>query len=683
MVLERCSAGGPTSLDAAPGLVYHAAVVGSDPDAFEAVDVAAWQEAAGDLAKLRTPLTPSVTLDALATETPDAPPVLLRQGEWTLVCEHDDPRMEVAAEHIAADLAGGAEALWLRVGLDHGVRVLTPGDLGVVLAPVDLAAVPLFLEPEVDLLGVAGALFAVARHREVPRDALRGCLGADPVGTLLRTGELASGLGGGLRDLVGAAHFCRDQAPGLRAVLVSSASYHDGGATPSEEIAWSIATAIDYVRTMQRAGLTRREAVAQLQFKLCVGGRVFVEIAKLRAFRRVWALVSAATSITTTPPLHVASGRGHRTTRDPWVNQLRGTAEVFAAALGGADSIACAAFDAEVGPSDLASRRFARNLQLVLRDEAHLARVHDPAAGSHALEDLTDQLAREAWALLQEVEERGGMLRAVRTGFIGSAVAAARAPRWDRIARRMEPVVGVSEFPDLEEVPLEREPVALRDVEVELGNVLGEDSGDPQERHQALLAIAQLARQTRVSADARVLVEAVFDASLLGVDNFSLATLLRSGRGSLHAEPLMVVRPAAPFEGLRAVAERFAEKREFPLRALVVDYGAPRARVEFMTNLLATAGIPHRTCQAEDVAEACAAQVPDVGVVCAPDDGYGELGADLVAVLKAKGARFVLAAGRPSDREALEKKGLDAAVGVGDDVLGVLVRCLQATGALR
>lgn len=680
------------ALDGTGSLVYHRSVAGPevDADTFEAVDFEGWRAVAVDgprgvpMAQLRTPLTPGVIIEPLEVSAPAVPATAANRG-WQVCPLHDDPRMEVVSEHIRLDLAGGADALWLRAGLDHGTRVLTPGDLDVVLRHVDLATTPIFLEPEVDAVGMASCLVAVAEKRAIAWTDLRGGFGADPVGALLRSGVQPAGLSGALRDLTAIASWAARHAPGMRAALVSTQPYHDAGASPSEEIAWAVGTALEYIRTMRAAGLDLGVAAAQLQLQVCVAGRPFVEVAKLRALRWVWSKVASVVGLEGEGrrlPMHVTSGTAHRTNRDPWVNQIRGTSEVFAAAVGGADSIACLPFDATVGPSTAASRRLARNTQLVLRDEAHLGRVQDPAGGSHSLDALTDALAREAWSLLQEVEQEGGMLRAARTGFISSVLAASSAPRRDRIARRMEPVLGVTEFANLDEPPLDLAPVVMEEVEVELGNSMS--SADPEERHQALLAIAKVAAD-RDAGRSAALMECAVAGARLGVDIFSLATLLRSGRGSLHLEPLRPLRAAGPFERLRDASDGFASKNARAPRALVVLLAdAATARVEWVANLLAAAGIEHRVVEGEALAAQAQDHAPfDVGVLCGANASYDASAGEVAATLKAKGARLVLVAGKPAQMDALRKKGVDAKVAVGDDLLAVLEMVLRVIGALK
>jgi methylmalonyl-CoA mutase len=641
---------------------------------------------------LRTPLSAQTTLEPLYVEAAGALPsdVPLRRGAWRVQPEHDDPRMEITAAAIADDLARGAEAIWLVAGLDHGTRVLTAGDLDVVLRTVDLAKVRVQLEPEADALPVALSLVAVAEGRGVDPNAIRGGFGADPVATLARSGSLPSGWRTARRSLGELGAFAQANLPGVRAGLVSTRPYFEAGATPPHELAWALATGIDYVRAFLDAGLSLEAASQQLVFSLGASDRVLESIAKLRAMRWLWAKAmsaSAAAAEARGIELHVHASVARRSRRDPWVNLLRGTAEVFAAALGGADSIACAPFDAAIGPSDAFARRLARNTQLVLRAESHLDAVDDPGAGSYAIESLTTSFAREAWGIFQDIERTGGMMRALRHGRVGAVLDAERASRLRKVATRREPVLGVSEFPLLDEAPVERDPVRLEEVEVEIGNAFGDAT--PEQRHEALLSFVRVLRETE--AEPGRIAQSALAALRLGVDVFSLGMLLRTGQASLHTEPLAPLRPAAAWESLRDRSDRFLKNRGHRPRAFLATLGPlaeHAARLTWTQNLLAAAGFDASASAeahdgANDVASATqeiAAREADLAVIVCADARHADEATELAPALKAKGAALVLVAGKPAPEvaEALRKRGVDDLLFAGDDVLSTLSRALRA-----
>jgi methylmalonyl-CoA mutase N-terminal domain/subunit len=155
---------------------------------------------------------------------------------------------------------------------------------------------------------------------------------------------------------------------------------------------------------------------------------------------------------------HAVTSSAMMTERDPWVNMLRTTVACLAAGVGGADAVTVLPFDAALGLPDDFSRRIARNTQAILLEESHLAQVIDPAGGSWYVESLTDELARAAWAWFQEIERAGGQWVALRSGLVGDRLAATAAKRAANLAKRREPITGVSEFPNLAEQPVVRDP---------------------------------------------------------------------------------------------------------------------------------------------------------------------------------------------------------------------------------
>lgn len=668
---------------------------GSFEDEFGAWGLDEWradvERRGGSLEGLRTRLTDGVVIDPLHAEPPPRLPVGVptREGRWQVYQEVSDPRMEVAAEQARDDLSGGGDGVWLVAGLDHGTRLLTPGDLATALGHVDLERFAVQLEPEGDALALAMSLVSVAQARGVAPEHLRGGFGADPLGTLARSGVLASGLSGARRDLVELAAFSSERAPNLRAALVSTRAYHDAGASPTQEIAWAVATGVQYLRWLEEAGFAVERGASELRFAVSVGPDLFAEIAKLRALRWVWAKAMAAAGVGAEERrmlLHARSSVAHRSRVDPWTNMLRGAGEVFAAAVGGADSCALLPFDVALGPSDAMARRVARNTQLVLREESHLHAVDDPAAGSWTLETLTEAFAREAWSMFRAIEDEGGMAQVLLRGQVSAALDRRREALRAEVARGQRPLVGVSAFATLAGRAVERAAVDLDDVEVELGNRFGDAT--PDQRHEAALRLAQTLRDR--TAPPGAVAEATLAATRLGFDVYSLRNLLSASAASLYLEPLEVFRLAAPWEELREAADRYAAKKG-RLRALLATLGAPsahQARVHWTTQLLAAAGIEAQSVEgvadSESAVAAMAESDAPIAVICGPDARCPDEVPDLAAGLKAKGARVVLLAGDPGEhREAYRRRGVDGFLFRGDDLLGTLTRVLRVLGVLR
>ncbi|MCX4750256.1 methylmalonyl-CoA mutase subunit beta [Kitasatospora sp. NBC_01287] len=381
-------------------------------------------------------------------------------GGWDVRQRHADPDPARTAEAVLADLEHGGTSLWLTLGA-AGLPVEA---LPTVLKDVylDLAAVVLDAGPQAK--AAAERFFAVLAERAVPNDAATGNLGADPLGLLARTGD-DTATDGLLRDTAELAERCAREYPGLRALTVDALPYHEAGASPAQELGAALATGVAYLRALTTAGpgasgLSIDAAAGQLEFRFAATEDQFLTIAKFRAARRLWSRVTevaGASPAAGAQRQHAVTSEVMMTTRDPWVNMLRTTVATLAAGVGGADAVTVLPFDHEAGLPDAFARRIARNTQAILLEESHLGRVIDPAGGSWYVEQLTDELARAAWAWFQQLEAAGGQRAALTSGLVGERIAATWAERSVKLAKRREPITGVSEFPNLGEQPLVRE----------------------------------------------------------------------------------------------------------------------------------------------------------------------------------------------------------------------------------
>ncbi|MFJ5776877.1 methylmalonyl-CoA mutase family protein [Streptomyces sp. NPDC093094] len=371
-------------------------------------------------------------------------------GGWDVRQRHTaaDP------EAVLTDLENGVTSLWLGVG-QGGIPV---AELGRVLKDVYLDLAPVVLDAGHETAAAAEELLAVHGRRGVAPEAVRGNLGADPLGTQARTGSAYDE--DGLPVTVGLARRCTQTYPGLRALTVDALPYHEAGGSAAQELGASLATGVAYLRALTDGGLTVEQALGQLEFRYAATADQFLTVAKLRAARRLWARVAEACGAPAAGAQlqHAVTSPVMMTVRDPWVNMLRTTVATLAAGVGGAESVTVHPFDHALGLPDAFARRIARNTSTILIEESHLARVVDPAGGSWYVESLTDELARAGWEFFQETERAGGQAAALRSGWTGERLSATWAERSKALAKRREPVTGVSEFPHLGEKPVVREP---------------------------------------------------------------------------------------------------------------------------------------------------------------------------------------------------------------------------------
>ncbi|WP_327361388.1 methylmalonyl-CoA mutase family protein [Streptomyces sp. NBC_01296] len=360
-------------------------------------------------------------------------------------------------EAVLTDLENGVTSIWLSLGGPGGLPV---DALPRALDGVYLDLAPVSLDAGAQYADASRALLRLYAERGVAPEAARASLGADPLGHEARTGEVL--------ELAGAVGLAREAAahwPGVRALAVDALPYHEAGGSAAEELGLSLATGVAYLRALTGAGsgssaLGVQAALGQLEFRYAATADQFLTIAKFRAARRLWARIAEACGAPEAGAQrqHAVTSPVMMTRRDPWVNMLRTTVACMAAGVGGADSVTVLPFDHELGLPDAFARRISRNTSTILLEESHLARVIDPAGGSYYVEQLTDELAHAAWEFFQEIEKAGGLAATLRSGLVADRLAATWAERSKKLAKRREPITGVSEFPLLSEKPLDREP---------------------------------------------------------------------------------------------------------------------------------------------------------------------------------------------------------------------------------
>ncbi|MBC6990576.1 methylmalonyl-CoA mutase family protein [Hymenobacter sp. BT491] len=249
-----------------------------------------------------------------------------------------------------------------------------------------------------------------------------------------------------LREAISLTH----DMPEFRSLALNGAFFGNRGGTATQQIAFALAAASAYLSSLPTAALSVAEVAAAMQVNVAVNPSYFLEIAKLRAFRKLWATLLCAYGLPVEAAaqlrLFAGTATWSQTTLDPYTNLLRVTTETMAAVLGGADAVSVAPFDKLFHEPNDFSDRLARNLSVILREESHLDLVTDPAAGSYYLETLTDQLAQEAWALFQRIEAQGGMPSAL--GLMMQELLVVAQQQFKDIATGEKVVVGTNRFQD-------------------------------------------------------------------------------------------------------------------------------------------------------------------------------------------------------------------------------------------
>jgi methylmalonyl-CoA mutase len=339
-----------------------------------------------------------------------------------------------------------------------GLSIATLGDLEHALEGINLKDISLYVRSGASGMPFAALLIALLRRRKQRASCLRGCIEIAPLGVLSHEGVLPQSLDCAYREMAALTGWAAERAPQLQTICVHSRSWHESGGDPVQELAFTLATGVEYLREMNKRGLDVELVAPRIRFAVTVGANFFPEIAKLRALRMLWARAVSAIGGSEDAQrlsLHVRTSLWNKTARDPHNNILRTTVEAFAGVLGGCDSMQVGAFDEVIRRPDDFSRRIARNTQLILQKECNITHVIDPAGGSWYVEKLTSELASHAWTLFQEVEKMGGMAAALQAGFPQKAVAATAAKKIEAAKAKTITIVGVNNYINPKPVTLE------------------------------------------------------------------------------------------------------------------------------------------------------------------------------------------------------------------------------------
>ena len=531
---------------------------------------------------------------------------------WDIRARHTDTDPSELRRRLHNDLMNGVSSLWIAVG-EGAVPV---SGLGDALADVHLDLAPVVLDAGArETFDAATALLEVHADAGIPADRVISHLGLDPLTTAALTGERP--------EVTDAARFAAEHAArfsNLGLFIADGTLVHNAGGSDSQELGAAISAGTAYLRALTSAGLDVADAAGRIEFRLAANADQFSVIAKLRAVRAMWDQVLEASGVPVerrVMRLHAATSDAMLTRRDPHVNMLRATVACFAAGVGGADAVTVAPFDSAVGLPDDFARRVARNTQSLLIEESHLARVIDPAGGSFYVESLTRDLYRAGWEFFRSLERAGGLAEAIEHGELRAAVDRVWERRRHDLATRTAPLTGLSEFPNLDETPLVRDP--------DLTRLRPAPEGFPVRRY--------------------------------GQDYEALRDRCDVQKGDTGH------RPSAFLATLGSVAEHTA-RASFATNLLAaggvaVDNPGPLEDARAAARAFAASG--HR-----------------VAVICSSDRLYAEHAPTLARALKGAGARRVLLAGAPRDtyREAgvdvFAYKGCDA-VALLTDLVDVLI----------
>jgi methylmalonyl-CoA mutase len=577
----------------------------------------------------------------------------------------------------------------------EGLSIADLDDLAAALDQVELAAVPVHIRAGATALPLAGLLAALAKKRGIDLKKINGSLTADPLGELAARGTLPAGIDALCDDLAVWTAWAEKNAPGLATIGVDAAVWLDGGGNAVQELAFALAAGVEYLRALARRGLAPAQTAPRLRFAFAAGPQFFMEIAKFRAFRLLW--TRAATAFGLEPAaapakIHARTARWNQTVLDINVNMLRTTTEALSAILGGVDSLHIAPYDEVMGAPDDFSRRISRNIHTLLAEEFHFTAPNDPAGGSFYIEKLTDELARKAWALFQDVEQQGGFLAALKTGFPQGQVAGTAKNKFDGLDKRRIGLVGTNLFPNLKEKTPPARPTATPEfAAARAGEIKARRPATMTLRLKFANFILEKTHHAEKEFDAAV--HAAAQGATLGQLMAALQTARPGDTAPAAVTPVTPRRASEGYEALRAASAAYAAKHGARPKVFVAKMGPVlqhKARTDFTAGFFATGGFELIAKEAFETAEAAAeaavASGAPIAVLASTDDTYPALApAFAKAVKAAKPAIKVILAGAPADDALLatyKEAGFDDFIHIRANVRGMLESLLKQIGAI-
>ncbi len=588
-----------------------------------------------------------------------------------------------------ADIASGKDVC------NGGISISTIEDLKTALDGVDLAETPVNISAGVVSLNILMMLAALGRERDIEPGELKGAVEADPYAALAVEGTLKMSPDSIFMLMAQANKWAAQNAPSIKTIGCSGLPYHDAGASAVQELGFVLATAVEYLNRMMEQGIAIDDAAASIRFTFGIGPFYFMEVAKLRAARLCWSRIVESfggSEESRKMTIHGRTSRFNQTVYDPYVNLLRTATEAFSAVVGGVDSLHTNAFDESIREADEFSRRIARNTQIILKEETHLDNLIDPAGGSYFIENLTDRVAGESWKLMQVIEEKGGMLKALRSGFPQAEIAVVAEKRKTDAAKRKNVMVGINMYANPKERRLENR-----------------ESGSMQlERSQYLEKFKLRRIQTEVSDSIEALSlwepEAEDAVNLLmetGIEGYLcgltigevLTSLVPEAAEPLSIEPISPFRIAQIFEEIREAADNYKEKTGGAPKLFLATMGPLaqyKGRADFSRGFFEVGGFdviyPARGFDVPgDAVSAAVESGAAVVVICSTDETYPELVPPIVSGLKEKKTGIIsVLAGYPKDQvDAHRAAGVDEFIFLGADARQILSSIFKKIGVME
>lgn len=565
----------------------------------------------------------------------------------------------------------GAQSLTFVCKIENGgisgVPVQNKEDMSGLLKDIPIDKVPVHFKCGQGASGILALYITEAEQRGLNKKSMRGSVDTDPIGTLIRNGSYPPGEDHSYKELKSVIMYLCRHMPDFKGLTVHGEHFGSSGASITQELAFSLASGVEYVDRLTSMGLTVDQISVHMSFSFSIGSDYFMEIAKLRAARLLWAVIMkqykpkdrSSARIT----IEAVTSEWNKTIYDPYTNMLRGTVEAMAATIGGSDTVHVSPLNSAYGAPGDFTRRMARNTLLILKNESYIDRVIDPSAGSYYIENLTDSVAGAAWKLFLGVERAGGIVEALKAGLIQGEIERTGKSKDTDLETGKMTLLGTNRYPNIDE----EAPEGLRD----------------------RVAPTPLKRSGSTAPDKFDSIESLYEYLLQ--DGAYLGDVLPGDRTEpeLEITPLKPYRGAEAFEELRITTENLIKDSNIGMTVFLLPLGNPvmrGARASFSANFFGCGGFPVLDSRAfnspEEGVSAAIESGSKIVVICSSDEEYPVIAPEICEKLKSADENIhVIIAGNPKEHiEKLLESGIDDFIHARSNILQILRKYQKVLG---
>lgn len=532
-------------------------------------------------------------------------------NNWLIRQTIYEDKPEMANKKAMDACSRGAESVSLNVAACHN-----SGSLEVLLKGLPFDKLEIHFYGASSYIQLSDMLLKVLEKQNVPPESFKGSFNFDSLGYFIANNKFYASPENNFVELSQLYSIMKEKLPQIRVVNINADRIHNNGGLVTHEIAYALAMGAEYLTQLTSKGEDIDEIAQRIEFTFAVGSNYFMEIAKIRAARLLWASLVEAYNpkkeVSKYMRIHSVTSSWNKTLFDPYVNMLRTTTEAMSAAIGGCDTMTVLPFDLTYKNPDNFSERIARNIQIILKEEAYFNKVVDISAGSYYIENLTESLAEASWKMFLEVDSKGGFVKLAESGALTDVLEQAAALKQSEVAKRRRTLVGTNHYPNTDEMML--------------------DKVEPKEIASHLAG----KKEIRLSQE--------FEALRLSTEDF-----VKRG----NARPKVFLLP-------------------------VGNLAMRKARATFAANFFGCAGyqiidnIGFK--ETETAVEAAVSSGAEIVVICSSDEEYETMGVELAKAMRSKSAKTCLViAGNPANAiDSLKEAGINEFINVRSNLLETL-----------